>query len=180
MKREFETFANESSNGIPQRLPADFTKEEVHAYHTLLSFPFTESDDDEPREDKNITKSMERALESVKNSGYSVIVLVGGGPSLPNLLEERRVRAAYSAAPSSSCAAALAPPRPRPTSAFARFPPHPPCLRIHSHAFLCAVGGGQSRPDYIESCVVHRRGLCYTRYYRIAAGLAADASTRRC
>ena len=103
MKREFEAWANESS--ILQRLPADFTKDHVHDYHTLLSFPFTESGDDEPREDK----SMERALESVKSSGYSIIVLVGVDRSLPNLLEqERRVRAAYSAAPS-----ILAPPLPR-------------------------------------------------------------------
>ena len=154
MKREFEAWANESS--ILQRLPEAFTKDHVHDYHTLLSFPFTESGDDEPREDK----SMERALESVKSSGYSIIVLVGVDRSLPNLLEqERRVRAAYSAAPSPSCAAALAPPRPRPTSAFARFPPHPPCLRIHSHAFSCAVGGGQIQLDYVAACVVYRRGL---------------------
>ena len=86
MEAELTIWANSSSDRISQSLPATFTEDDVHAYHTLRSFPFTESGDDEPRE----IKSMERALESVKSSGYSVIVLVGVSRSLPNLLEASR------------------------------------------------------------------------------------------
>jgi len=128
MKRAFEAWANESS--ISQRLPADFTKDDVHAYHTLLSFPFTESGDDEPRE----KESMERAFESVKSSGYSVIVLVGVGRSLPNLLEASRAAFVLRIAP---------------------LPPSPVPLRLHRHARALPAPSPVSHPILL-ACVSTR------------------------
>ena len=72
MELELEMWANESSDRSLQDLPVAFTEEDVHAYHTLRSFPFSTAESgDEAR------KSVKRALELVKSSGYSVIVLVG-------------------------------------------------------------------------------------------------------
>ena len=158
MEAELAAWANESSNRTSQSLRDAFTKDDVNAYHTLRSFPLTES-----------IKSMERALESVKNSGYSVIVVVGVDRSLPDLLEASRAAFVLRIAPLSPPPVqprlhrhVRALPAPSPVS-------HPTLLACvlprHSHAFSCAVGGGQIQLDYVTACVVHRRGLCCTRYY---------------
>ena len=81
MELELEMWANESSNRGLRDLPVAFTEEDVHAYHTLRSFPFTAESGDEAR------KSVKRALELVKSSGYSVIVLVGVVDQFDILLE---------------------------------------------------------------------------------------------
>ena len=81
MELELEMWANESSDRSLQDLPVAFTEEDVHAYHTLRSFPFTAESGDEAR------KSVKRALELVKSSGYSVIVLVGVVDQFDILLE---------------------------------------------------------------------------------------------
>ena len=82
MELELEMWANESSDRSLQDLPVAFTEEDVHAYHTLRSFPFSTAESgDEAR------KSVKRALELVKSSGYSVIVLVGVVDQFDILLE---------------------------------------------------------------------------------------------
>ena len=74
MELELEMWANESShNRSLQDLDVAFTEEQAHAYHTLRSFPFTAK----PGDVHEARKSVKRALELVKSSGYSVIVLVG-------------------------------------------------------------------------------------------------------
>lgn len=80
MELELEMWANESSNSL-QDLPVAFTEEDARAYRTLRSFPFTAESGDEAR------KSVKRALELVKSSGYSVIVLVGVVNQFDILLE---------------------------------------------------------------------------------------------
>ena len=130
MEAELTIWANSSSDRISQSLPATFTEDDVHAYHTLRSFPFTESGDDEPRE----IKSIKSALESVKSSGYSIIVLVGGGRSLPNLLEASRAAFVLRVASLHSLfAAALAPPCAAPYQRLRRFSLHPPCASTPIH-----------------------------------------------
>ena len=147
MKREFEAWANENSNGRKQSLPPAFTEDDVHAYHTLLSFPFTESGDDE---------SIKRALGSVKSSGYSIIVLVGVGRSLPNLLEASRAAFVLRIAP--------LPP-----------PPMPP--RLHRHARALPAPSPVSHPTLL-ACVSTPTPSLYVRYRRRTVSLWLRHSMR--
>ena len=149
MKREFEAWANENSNGRKQSLPPAFTEDDVHAYHTLLSFPFTESGDDE---------SIKRALGSVKSSGYSIIVLVGVGRSLPNLLEASRAAFVLRIAP--------LPP-----------PPMPPRLHRQGHARALPAPSPVSHPTLL-ACVSTPTPSLYVRYRRRTVSLWLRHSMR--
>jgi len=79
MQKEFDAWANgiNSTSQLPTNETFFKTEAAVDTYHTLRSFPFM----DEKRE------SIEVALELVKRSGYSIIVLIGASQSLAILLE---------------------------------------------------------------------------------------------
>ena len=86
MKLEFELELER--HGYADTLDStSFTNEDVEKYHTLKSFPFTESGGEEP-DDREI-KSVKRALDEVRSSGYTVVVVVAFGRSLENLLEAK-------------------------------------------------------------------------------------------
>ena len=75
MQSEFNAWANGSSTSPP---PANFKAKDVDTYHTLRSFAFTE---------QGSRESVKSALELVRDSKYSIIVLIGASQSLATLLE---------------------------------------------------------------------------------------------
>ena len=141
MQDEFDAWIS----SMPERrstspLPNNFKAEDVDTYHTLRSFPFT----DKYRE------SIIGTLKLVRDSSYSIIVVVGASQSLATLLE-----------------ASLA--------VFVQRVAAPPALPwrsrspLHFHTkyvYLCVAGGEKTRLGDVKACVVHRGGHSCTENYR--------------
>lgn len=144
MQDEFKSWANGSSTSPP---PANLKAKDVDTYHTLRSFAFTEGSGE----------SVESALEQVRDTSYSIIVLVGASQSLAALLEASLAVLVLRVAP---------PAAPPPLPLVPLAPQFASALPCNTYIYLCVAGGKKTQLGYVKACVVHRGGHCCTENYR--------------
>lgn len=146
MQDEFDDWTKTSGRSTSP-LPANFKTEDVDTYYTLRSFAFTE---EEP-------ESVKSALKLVKDSSYSIIVLVGASQSLATLLEANLAVHA--------CCVWRRPCWPPSAPLSALGAPVRLCSPMQ-HVYLCVAGGKRTRLGYVKACVVYRGGHYCTENYR--------------